>query len=159
MSVMETRAALQASERTKTLSYLATLYLPLSASAVSSHQNIRQPILTSGEVNLQYECSPIINHSVFVLHRTSRIFPHHNHARSLSPAYAFYLDRIDRASAKTCHCDNREDCKSDCGCHVFQRHLRRRFSPQMAPGLLVLQMDKENLSTISYRHRARKSHI
>jgi hypothetical protein len=40
MSVMETRAALQASERTKTLSYLATLYLPLSASAVSSHQHI-----------------------------------------------------------------------------------------------------------------------
>ncbi|OAL53577.1 hypothetical protein IQ07DRAFT_313783 [Pyrenochaeta sp. DS3sAY3a] len=33
MSVMETRAALQASERTKTLSYLARLYLPLSASA------------------------------------------------------------------------------------------------------------------------------
>lgn len=122
MSVMETRAALQASERTKTLSYLATLYLPLSASAVSSHQHIRWPILTLGEVNLQYECSPIINHSVFVLHRTSRFSPHHNHARSLSPAYAFYLDRIDRSSAETCHGDNREDYKSDCGCHVFQRH-------------------------------------
>ena len=122
MSVMETRAALQASERTKTLSYLATLYLPLSASAVSSHQNIRQPILTSGEVNLQYECSPIINHSVFVLHRTSRFSPHHNHTRSLSPAYTFYFERINRSSDEPCHGENRDNYKHDCGCHVFQRH-------------------------------------